>query len=131
LTVEQAVYERLAAAAGVTDLIQTRIYPILAPQDVARPYVVFARQETANLATLGGRGTHDRVDLQVICHAETVDGARALASAVIVALDEWRGAGVVEWCRLTARTQARTQEVDAAPSLYAEALLFLILAVET
>ena len=38
---EQALMTYLLAQSGITDLVGTRIHYVKAPQDVAKPYIVF------------------------------------------------------------------------------------------
>lgn len=129
---EQTVYERLAAGTAVAALVGTRIYPILAPQGAARPYVVFARQETENLADLSGRGTHDVAQVAVMCFADEAETATALARAVRDRLDGWgEAADTVQSCRLIGRLGATVGEPAADPVIIADTLLFRILARET
>lgn len=131
MTLEEAIYARLSGAAPVAALVGTRIYPILAPQGAALPYVVFTRQETENLAHLGGRGTHDRVQVTVQALAEDTVSARAVAAALQDALDEWSGHAVVASSRLVGRVQATIAETETTPRISAESLLLTILCVET
>lgn len=131
MTLEEAVYARLTADAAVAAIIGTRAYPILAPQNVALPYVVFQRSETENLAHLGGRGTHDRVQLAVIAYAADSIGARALADAAQTVLDEWHGHEVVAASRIIGREQSTVDETETTPRLHADTLILQILAVET
>lgn len=131
MTLEEAVYTRLAGDAAVAALVGTRVYPILAPQAGALPYVVFARAETENLADLGGRGTHDRVQLSVQCFAADVETARALATAAQTCLDEWYGHEVVAGTRIIGRVQSVVPETDTTPRIHADTLLLTILSVET
>lgn len=133
MTLEQGIYAALAAHAGVAALAGDRIYPVEAPQGTPLPRIVFARQETENLATLRGRGTHDRVQVAVLCFADDVQQVRDLAIAARDALDGRVGAGAdaIQSCRLVGRLQARVREAEADPGILSDALLFTILTVET
>lgn len=131
MTIEEDLFARLSADADVSALVGARIYPIRAPQAAALPRIVFQRQEAENLGTLAGRGTHDRVQVQVECFAETVEQARALATAATLALDAWRGTGAVNWCRVIGRQQGIEASPQADPGVKRDALLLLILAAET
>lgn len=129
MTIEEEVFSRLTNDAGVAALVGTRVWAIHAPQASALPRIVFARTETENLPHLGGRGTHDRVQLSCIAYAATVESARAVATAAHQALDGWRGAGVVQHCRVIGRLQGVEGGVQA-DGVRRDALLLLILAAE-
>ena len=131
MTLEQSIYEALSGHAPLTALVGTRIYPVDAPQASPLPRVVFARQETQNLAHLGGRGSHDQVQVAVMCFAETSEAVRGVASAVRNALDGLIGSNAIACARLIGRVQARVRETEADPGVLSDALLFDILTAET
>lgn len=73
--------------AGVTDLAADRVYPGMARQGCARPYVVWRRNGGDPLATLSGTSrSRQKLELLVGCYAETYDAAAALADAAFDAL---------------------------------------------
>lgn len=130
MTLEQAVYEALSGHAPLADLVGTAIYPVEATQGAPLPRIVFARQETENIGHLGGRGTHDRVQISVLCYADDPAEARQVAAAARAAMEAGIG-GAIAHCRLIGRVQARVREAEADPGAFGDALLFLILAAET
>lgn len=130
MTLEQATYQALSGHAPLAALVGTAIYPVEATQGAPLPRVVFARQETDNLGHLGGRGSHDRVHLSVLCYADDPAEARQVAAAARAAMEAAVG-GTIAHCRLIGRLQARVREAEADPSPFGDALLFLILAAET
>lgn len=133
MTLEEALFTALTEHAGVAEQVDDRVFPVEAPQATLLPRVVFARQETQNMATLAGRGTHDMVQVAVMCFADSAEDARLVAVKVRDALDGLLGSGtdVIQSCRLIGRTQARVPQAEADPGILAEGLLFSILAVET
>jgi hypothetical protein len=134
MTLEQAIYEALTDHAGTAALVDDRVYPVEAPQASLLPRIVFARQETQNLASMAGRGTHDSVQVAVMCFADDAAEARAVANAARDALDGLRGTAytdAIQHCRLIGRTQARVAQAEADPGIMADGLLFSILAAET
>lgn len=129
MTLEEEVFGRLMDNSAVAALVGTRVWAIHAPQDSALPRIVFARTETDNLATLGGRGTHDRVQVSCIAYAATVEAARAVATAAHTALNGWRGTGAVQHCRVIGRLQGVEGGVQA-DGVRRDALLLTILSAE-
>jgi hypothetical protein len=86
MTVETALYSTLAGTSGVSALVSTRIYPGIAPESAAMPYIVYSLVGTDRLATLLGSGDYARKRMQIECVATTYAGSKALASAVVAAL---------------------------------------------
>lgn len=128
MALEEALFDLLSGNAALAALVEDRIYPVRAPQDAERPYVVFSRLDTANLATLSGRGTHDAVQLAVMCFADEDDAAttRAVARAVRQVLDGYSGDGALQAARLVGRQQGFLDD----PKRHSDSLVFSILAAE-
>lgn len=89
--VNDAIYYILSNAAGVTAITSTRIYPLQAPQNVTRPYITYQRISTERDGSLDGPNGLVSASVQVDCWATTNDAARALADAVRLAFDDYRG----------------------------------------
>lgn len=81
------IYVKLAATAGVTALVSTRIYAVSGARDVTTPHIIL-QQITATPATSHneGYGSAHRM-IQVACFAKTFEAAGAIRAAVIAALD--------------------------------------------
>lgn len=126
VALETALYTRLAADAEVAALVGARIYPVLAPQGAARPFVVFARQRQQTLGALAGRAGHREVEVAVMCFADTVGDAMATGRAVRNALDGARD-NTLRAVRLTGRLQAAVGEVGAEPLPVSDAMLFRVI----
>jgi hypothetical protein len=101
MSFETDLFALLNANAGVTALVgagaAARIYPVLAPTDVARPFVTWQRiaSEPSDYA---GRPGGERISVQLDCWADTFDDVKALADAVRIAIEASLGAvrGVLE-----------------------------------
>lgn len=85
---ETAVYQRLVAAASVTDLLPVNgngdktIYPIVRTQDDPVPAVVLSPISSVPFSVMHGRPPLDRRRVQVAVYAEDYDQARALNIAI-------------------------------------------------
>jgi hypothetical protein len=92
--IEQAIYARLSADAAVTALVGTRVYPVVAPQKTAKPFIVYRRIDTehANSKTRGRTTDSARALVEVQAIASTYSGARALAEKVRLSLQNYSGA---------------------------------------
>ena len=84
----EAVYTVLSSYTNLTNLVSTRIYAILMPQDATRPALTFqriARDRVNNLSDAGGNGVvRDRY--RFIAWGETLDGVQDIADQVRLAL---------------------------------------------
>ena len=87
----KAIYGILSANAGVTALVSTRIYPDIATQDTAFPFVVYQIEGTAPSDTKDGVSKLDMVDFAVMAYAKTYTNAQDIASACRTALDRYSG----------------------------------------
>lgn len=90
---EAGLYAYLAADAGVSGLVGTRIYPLLLPQEPTLPALVYQRISTNPLGHSHDGPNHlTRVRMQLRCHGATLLAAKTLADAVRDALDGYSGA---------------------------------------
>ena len=88
---EQALVHALRDFTGLTDLVSTRIYPMMVPQGAALPAVTYRR--------VSGERVHAMVDdpglayprMQVDAWGSTYASAKAVAAQVIACLQRWRG----------------------------------------
>lgn len=92
MTVEEALYTHLTDDAGVAALVSARVYPLVAPQDVARPYLVYQRISTPRVRSHSGPSGLAHPRFQITAVASTYGSARSLANAVRAALDGYSGA---------------------------------------
>lgn len=92
-TVEEALFARLTGTAAVAALVAARVYPLVAPQAAARPFVTYQRISTSRVASLDGPSGLARVRYQLDVWADDDAGARALAREVRLALDGYSGDG--------------------------------------
>lgn len=90
-TIEEALRAILTANAGVTAIVSTRVYPVVIPQAATLPAVAYQRISATREHNLGGPGGLTRVRFQLTMAAATYAAMKALANAVRVALDGYRG----------------------------------------
>jgi len=82
-----AIYSILSGNVGVSALIGTRIYPDIAPQNVAYPFAVYSVNGTLPTDTKDGVSPLDVIDLGVVVYAESYDATQTIAKAIRTALD--------------------------------------------
>jgi hypothetical protein len=87
----KAVYGILSANSGVTDLVGTRIFPEIAEQEAATPFIIYQLQSVAPEDTHDGPSKLDEVRFEFLCYADTYNEAADLGEKVRAALDRVKG----------------------------------------
>jgi hypothetical protein len=88
---------RLKATAGVTAIVGTKIYPMLAPQSATIPYIVYEKTLDSPVNDANGTGSTSQKRYTVACFAATYDGAQTLGAAVQAALSGWKDSSNCIW----------------------------------
>ena len=91
MNVGQIIYGILSATSGVTSLVSTRIYPDMAPQNAAFPYIVFQKLSTQPTDTKEGVSPLDKILVQIDCYSGSYDTSHTIAAAIRTALDRYSG----------------------------------------
>lgn len=92
MAIQNHIYTRLSTYAGLTALVGTRIYPVVAPESPAYPLVIFDLIAPNKPKTSGGTsGNHIEALYQVSCWADTYASARAVAAQIVAALEDYAG----------------------------------------
>ena len=71
-----------------------RIYALVAPQGVTKPYLVYSKVSPGRDYTHDGHSGLSRPRMQVSCYGTTYGSAKAVAVEVIAAMDAWFSGGV-------------------------------------
>ena len=82
MTLEDAIYDRLAAITAVTDLVGSRIYRHRRPQGSALPAISFGRVSTQPVNHAGGTTDTTEARIQIDCWSDDQSECRDLADAV-------------------------------------------------
>ncbi len=86
MILEQALYERMTAFAGLTALVSTRVYPSRAPQNATYPLVVYQRISGEHGEVMEGSDGLGMARVQFLAWATTYASAKAVAEQVRLAL---------------------------------------------
>ncbi len=89
---EESLVAELLATVAVTALVGTRIYPQVAPQATKAAYVIYDVVANRRVHDHSGAAGLTRGRISFLCHASTYAEAKAIAAAVLTALDGRRGA---------------------------------------
>ncbi|MDB4312006.1 DUF3168 domain-containing protein [bacterium] len=87
MSIETDLYATLSTDAGVIALCGTRIYPNLAPESAARPYITYQVITGGKLSTITGVDDMTRKRIQLNCNADTYAESKSLSDAVFTALE--------------------------------------------
>lgn len=88
---EAVIRNRLVTDAGVSALVGSKVYPVLAPAEASLPFVTWRRIAVQRSQSLSGPSGTPFVTLSVDVFAVTYEAARELADAIRIALDGWGG----------------------------------------
>lgn len=93
----KAIYSILTSDSDVSAIVSTRVYPQIAAQEAAFPFVVYVLQNVDPSDTKSGVSTLDEVRYDIIVASEAYAEASDLTEKIRTALDRYSGtvAGVV------------------------------------
>ncbi len=80
MKIGQYIYAKLTAAAPVTALVGTRIYPVFMPQDAAYPAIVFLADNAPHSNTKTQASDHDRATVTFHFWASAAQGENGYAA---------------------------------------------------
>ena len=83
---ESQVYQLLKTNTAIKDLINERVYPMVAPQNVAKPYITYRVVSGIKLQCIGGEIYQGDYRMQLDCFSLTYSNVKAISKAVENAL---------------------------------------------
>lgn len=90
-TIDSAIYTRLQAVSGVTDLVSTRVYPPPRPQNPTLPLITYEQNSAKRGYVMGNQTGIVDAWFTITAWASSNTGARALADAIRLALSNFSG----------------------------------------
>jgi len=88
---EDALYNILSADTDITNIVSTRIYPVIADEQEVEPYIVYQVISAPRNNTLDGVMDLVRARVQVSCWGSSYYEAVQVKEAVRLALKNYRG----------------------------------------
>lgn len=88
---EDLALSQLRADAAVAELLEDRIYPVIAPASASMPFMTWRRVTVSREQTLGEPLGMPTITLAVDLYAETYTAVRELGDRVREVLNGWRG----------------------------------------
>lgn len=92
MSIETALYTQLSSHAGLSALVDNRIYPVLAPQNVALPFVAYFKVSNQREYTHQGYAGLSKVRMQISCYGDDYSDVKAVAIQVTAAMEVWPAA---------------------------------------
>ena len=87
----KAIYSILTNDSDVSALIGTRVYPQVAAQGAAFPFVVYVLQDNTPSDTKSGVSTLDEIRYDIVAAAETYSDLSSITERIRLALDRYTG----------------------------------------
>jgi len=91
MIVGKAIYNILSNVTAVTDIVATKIYPEIAPQNESQPYIVYSVVSNSPTDTKEENGNVDEATIEVYCFNTNYSTAIDLGVAVRAALERKNG----------------------------------------
>ncbi len=79
---EMQVYELLKNDTGVKALINARVYPLVAPQNTAKPYITYRVVAGLKIQTMKGDIFQGSYRMQLDCYGTSYASVKAISQAV-------------------------------------------------
>lgn len=89
--IEKALVNRLNNYSGLTALVGSRVYPLVAPNNVMRPYIVYQKISGPQVHTMGQDPGLQYPRFQFSCWGETYSSVKAVGAQVKAALSDYSG----------------------------------------
>lgn len=87
MIVTKAIYNILSTYAGLTALVSTRIYPMVAAQQAAIPYVVFDVPRTEPVNRTSGKAFMNQIQVKVSAFSKDFNEAASVSEQIQAALN--------------------------------------------
>ena len=92
--IEETLYTRLSTFAGLTALVSTRIYPVIMPQGIDKPALVYQLISSTRESCMVKDVGLVRARFPVTTWGPTFAGVKAIIEQVRQALQRWTTSGV-------------------------------------
>ena len=87
MQIGKSIYNILSSDTTITNIVSTRIFPNVAPQTTAFPFIIYDVTGVTPNDTKEGPSTLDTNDVMISCYCETYNEASDLAQKIRVAMD--------------------------------------------
>lgn len=91
MSVSKHIYKKLWNTSNIQSVVDTRIYPDVAPQGTDFPCLVYSKTSIEPNDTKSGASTNDRINIQLDVYGTTYQQTETLSTRVRTALDRYSG----------------------------------------
>jgi len=91
MNLSQAIYSGLKTTTGITSLTSNRIYPLVAPQGVVKPYITYQQISNVPEHAMGTDPKIRSARIQVSAWATSYSGVLAVSTQIKTALRDKQG----------------------------------------
>ena len=91
MLIEQALLTQLKTDSAIAALVGTRIYYVISPQDVQKPYIVISKISAVRVSSHDGSSGLANPRFQISCFALTYKEVKDIAVAVQAELEGYTG----------------------------------------
>ena len=91
MSVSKHIYKKLWNTSNIQSVVDTRIYPDVAPQGTDFPCLVYSKTSIEPNDTKSGASTNDRINVQLDVYGTTYQQTETIATRVRTALDRYSG----------------------------------------
>ena len=91
MSVSKHIYKKLWNTSNIQSVVDTRIYPDVAPQGTDFPCLVYSKTSIEPNDTKSGASTNDRINIQLDVYGTTYQQTETIGARVRAALDRYSG----------------------------------------
>lgn len=124
-----------AIDALLSGLVSTRCYPMVAPQQSARPFIIYQRIDSERWRSINNPAGIAQALIQVDAYADSYNDVKALASDIENILDGYRGSvnygdnspqSTIEICGITLQSDIDSLEQTEEPFMFRNIARYLV-----
>ena len=119
--IENKLFNWLIAHPGVMAFIGTRLFPLVAPEGVAKPFCTYQKISNARAYTFSKTSPVSRARIQLDCWGDSYSQVKGLASEISTALEAWDSTEI-----LTAQQQNESDGYEPDTKLFRVSVDFFI-----
>ncbi|MFA5866917.1 MAG: DUF3168 domain-containing protein [Actinomycetota bacterium] len=94
MSIEETLFTRLSTHAGLIALVAARIYPLVAPEGVAAPFVIYQRISTRVVHAMSTDPSLESPRFQVSARGSSYASAKTVETQILAALRDYTDATI-------------------------------------
>jgi hypothetical protein len=94
VSIEETIFTRLSTHAGLVALVGVRIYPLVAPEGVTKPFVIYQKISTGTVHAMSADPSLESPRFQVSAYGDTYASAKTVVAQILDALRDYTNATI-------------------------------------